>query len=664
MVDSDPAGHRGPHHRHPPHLAHPKYRPDIDGLRAIAILSVVGFHAFPKKIASGFIGVDIFLVISGFLISTIIFSSLERDRFSFVEFYSRRVKRIFPALLLVMVASLVFGGFALYSDEFKQLGKHIAGGAGFVSNFMLWGESGYFDNAARTKPLLHLWSLAIEEQFYIFWPLLLALAWRRRWNFLKVTILIAAVSFVAEIRLTSNDLTEAFYSPLPRFWELMIGGVLAFIVLHKPQLNSRHKNLQSISGAILLAAGFALIDKSRMFPGWWVLLPTFGTALIISAGTGAWLNGKILSNKVLVWFGLISYPLYLWHWPLLFFGMTVASADGPSPEIRNPAILISILLAWLTYRFVEQPVRTGGHGRMKTMILLATMIVVGSSGYVIYQQDGLRFRSASTIADSYSYDFRFPPASRIQCSYPVASHDGHWDWCTYGNTERDPSVALLGDSFAGSFSQTLRYATAYFPFTYKQFGRGLCPPLLNYGPAVCAEAYKSYYDWVKNTPSVKVVVLAAAWPNYAGGINYNFATPPQTFSSAEFQNSFIQSMQFLVATNKRIVISLAPPGGINPRACLPRPFKIVSRCQQTLRDALEGDRGSRTIIKKLLLQFPQVGIYDPCSYLCDERTCKVAENRNILYIDSAHMSAQGGEYLAEKSHSALEELFFGASPPK
>jgi peptidoglycan/LPS O-acetylase OafA/YrhL len=293
------------------HLTHPKYRADIDGLRAIAILSVVGFHAFPKRIASGFIGVDIFFVISGFLISSIIFSSLERDRFSLVEFYSRRIKRIFPALLLVMVASLAFGGFALYSDEYMQLGKHIAGGAGFVSNFMLWGESGYFDNAAKAKPLLHLWSLAIEEQFYIFWPLLLALAWKHQWNFLKVTILIAVASFAAEIYLSNNNLTEAFYSPLPRFWELMIGGVLAFIVLHKPQINSRHKNLQSISGAILLAIGFALINKSRAFPGWWVLLPTFGTALIISAGAGAWLNRKILSNKVLVWFGLISYPLYL-----------------------------------------------------------------------------------------------------------------------------------------------------------------------------------------------------------------------------------------------------------------------------------------------------------------------------------------------------------------
>ena len=155
------------------HLSHPKYRPDIDGLRAIAVLSVVCFHAFPDLLKGGFIGVDIFFVISGFLISTIIFENLDKGTFSFSEFYSRRIKRIFPALLLVLIACYSFGWFALLADEHKQLGKHIAAGAGFVSNFVFWNESGYFDNAAETKPLLHLWTLGIEEQFYIIWPLLL-----------------------------------------------------------------------------------------------------------------------------------------------------------------------------------------------------------------------------------------------------------------------------------------------------------------------------------------------------------------------------------------------------------------------------------------------------------------------------------------------------------
>jgi len=162
-----------------PHLIHQPYRPDIDGLRAVAILSVIAFHAFPEYIPGGFIGVDIFFVISGFLISSILFSSLEHDRFSIVEFYIRRIRRIFPALLLVLSACLFVGWFVLFSFEYKQLGRHAAAGAGFIQNFVLWRESGYFDNAAATKPLLHLWSLAIEEQFYIFWPILLAIVWKR-----------------------------------------------------------------------------------------------------------------------------------------------------------------------------------------------------------------------------------------------------------------------------------------------------------------------------------------------------------------------------------------------------------------------------------------------------------------------------------------------------
>jgi peptidoglycan/LPS O-acetylase OafA/YrhL len=181
------------------HLAHPKYRPDIDGLRALAVLSVVLFHAFPEVLKGGFIGVDVFFVISGFLISTIIFTSLERGSFSFREFYARRIRRIFPALVLVLASSYVFGWFTLLADEYRQLGKHIAGGAGFISNLMLWTEAGYFDTSAETKPLLHLWSLGIEEQFYFVWPLLLCFAWKRKFNLFTIAIGVAVLSFALNL---------------------------------------------------------------------------------------------------------------------------------------------------------------------------------------------------------------------------------------------------------------------------------------------------------------------------------------------------------------------------------------------------------------------------------------------------------------------------------
>jgi len=349
-------------------LTHPKYRPDIAGLRAVAVLSVVWFHAFGSSLSGGFIGVDIFFVISGFLISSIIFENLEQASFSFTTFYSRRVKRIFPSLLVVLIACYGFGWFVLLADEYKQLGKHVAGGAGFISNYLLWRESGYFDTAAESKPLLHLWSLAIEEQFYIFWPLLLAFAWKRHARFFTITALVAITSFAANLYLINRDPTAAFYFPISRFWELMIGCALAYITLHKPALIDRQRNLQSVAGFSLLIAGLLIIDEGRAFPGWWALLPTIGTFLIISAGPRTWLNHHLLSNRILVWFGLISYPLYLWHWPLLSFARIVEGGT-PSAILTAIAVLAAILLSWLTYLLLELPIRRGAHSQTKTMAL-------------------------------------------------------------------------------------------------------------------------------------------------------------------------------------------------------------------------------------------------------------------------------------------------------
>lgn len=391
------------------HLTHPKYRADIDGLRAIAVLSVVGFHAFPFWIQGGFIGVDIFFVISGYLISTIIIGSLERNSFSFIEFYIRRIRRIFPALLLVLVASFVFGWFVLFAEEYKQLGKHIAGGAGFISNYLFWNESGYFDAAAETKPLLHLWSLGIEEQYYIVWPLLLWLGWKRRFNLLAITIMVAIISFVLNVGKVHGDAVAAFYSPQTRFWELMIGSILAYMTQHKQAafsggehwlvkkivcvqaLAGKDRNVLSMLGAILIVIGVLVITKEKHFPGMWAILPTLGAVLIIFAGAQAWLNRLVLSHRILVWFGLISFPLYLWHWPLLAFARIV-EAETPSIGLRIAVILISILLAWLTYRLIEKPIRFGGYGKAKTVVLLGLMIVVGYAGYNSYARDGLGFR--------------------------------------------------------------------------------------------------------------------------------------------------------------------------------------------------------------------------------------------------------------------------------
>lgn len=394
-------------------LSHPKYRSDIDGLRAVAVISVIIFHAFPNWIGGGFIGVDIFFVISGFLISTIIFENLDKGTFSFSEFYARRIKRIFPALLLVLIASLGLGWFTLLANEYKQLGKHVASGAGFISNIILWGEAGYFDNSAETKPLLHLWSLGIEEQFYIFWPLLLWFAWRQKFNLITITLLAAVVSFYLNIKGIQSNAVATFYSPQTRFWELLSGSLLAWItlycksevisslklrldrllasVIYREEIDTDGKaltNFFSFAGLFLLIYGFCEIDKHDGFPGAWATAPVLGAILIIAAGSDAWINKNILSARILVWFGIISYPLYLWHWPLFSFARIIEN-ETPSITIRIGLIALSIILAWLTYKLIESPVRFGAKSKPKVIALTALMLLVGSAGYYIFHKDGL-----------------------------------------------------------------------------------------------------------------------------------------------------------------------------------------------------------------------------------------------------------------------------------
>ena len=297
-------------------------------------------------------------MISGFLISRIILEALQQDRFSYLDFYNRRIRRIFPALALVSAATLLFGWYALLPDEFQRLGKHLASGAAFVSNFALWRESGYFDAAADSKPLLHLWSLAIEEQFYIVWPLMLGLVWRRKHRgFLWiVTLVVGAVSFAVNTLTVFRNPEAAFYSPLSRAWELMMGGVLAYVTMHRADLLRRYPSAQAWTGLSLIAAGMWLLNRESAFPGYWALLPTVGTFLVVSGGPNCWVNQRFLAARPLVWLGLISYPLYLWHWPILVFCMLVKGFVLAPAELIG-AIAASVLVAYLTYQLVEKPLR-------------------------------------------------------------------------------------------------------------------------------------------------------------------------------------------------------------------------------------------------------------------------------------------------------------------
>ncbi|WP_300036345.1 acyltransferase family protein [uncultured Roseobacter sp.] len=436
------------------------YRAEIDGLRAFAVLSVVSYHAFPAGLPGGFTGVDVFFVISGYLITAHIFTSLDEDKFSFLDFFQRRIRRIFPALILVMVSSLIFGWFALISEELQQLGKHLFSGAAFIVNFVLVSESGYFDTAADTKPMLHLWSLAVEEQFYIFWPVVLWLAWRQHFNLIWITLLVAVASFCFNMRFVTPNPTEVFFWPFGRFWELLSGSILAWLTLYKrdaldlarkridtciarivPFSVERGKiafteNIMALGGLCLLIYGFAEISSNAPFPSTWALVPVCGTLLTIAAGAAAWSNRIFMMNPVAVWFGLISYPLYLWHWPILSFLQIVESGEPPHRDARIVAVVLAILLAWLTVRFVEKPLRFGHrNAHLKTVGLTGTMILVGAAGLLISRTD---------LSESHTLEKLLVERPGAEHIYGRSSrwYQGQEDWLFLGNAF-DDTVAKL-----------------------------------------------------------------------------------------------------------------------------------------------------------------------------------------------------------------------------
>ncbi len=348
------------------------HRRDIDGLRALAIGPVLLFHLFPSLLPGGFIGVDIFFVISGYLISGILLRQLQVGQFSIRTFYAQRIKRIFPALSVVVLATFVMGWLLATPEDFKLIGKHMATGAGFVQNFALLGEAGYFDVASESKPLMHLWSLAIEEQFYLLYPPLLWLLWRRPTLLWPALALLALASMALNLATVGHDAMQAFFSPQTRFWELLCGGLLAAAQTtpHHPTdsgfLRSQAwREAQSTTGLALIVIGLATITPRLAFPGWAALLPVLGAALLLQAGPTAWVNRTVLSHPAAVQLGLISYPLYLWHWPIFMVTRPHTDIGLTGLPLLILRLALTFGIAALSYHYLEEPIRHGALERFR-----------------------------------------------------------------------------------------------------------------------------------------------------------------------------------------------------------------------------------------------------------------------------------------------------------
>jgi len=645
-------------------MMQPGYRPDIDGLRAIAIIPVVLYHTLPQAAPAGFIGVDIFFVISGFLISGIFFRQFDRHAFSLAEFYGRRIRRIFPALITVLMSCLAVGWFILLPNEYAQLGKHALASAAFVQNFVLWNEVGYFDTRSILKPLLHIWSLGIEEQFYIVWPLLLWIGWRQKVNLLLLTIAIAIVSFASCMLLVRHHPSAAFYLPFTRFWELLSGAALAHMMLYQPQRFERFGGFRSIIGIAMLAWSLVAIPSAG-FPGWQALVPTFGTALVISAGQDALPNRFFLSLRPMVWIGLISYPLYLWHWPLLAFARIVAGYEL-APGVGLALIIASILLSWATYTLIEKPIRNRKYLPGKAAVVLCcAALVVAAAGFLVVLQRGITPQNRTEQAYNNLPEDLYEPLSSTECASRYGSlFDGGFnearDICLFEERKKPSDLLILGDSHA------LRLFGAMVHLGWDGItllGRGSCAPIL--------DAPNVY--WLKCQPTgdriiefaiaskARTIILTGVFERYFDG-TYG----PQAQDAVE--NDIKRNFARLAESNKAVLLVLDNPSlPFEAPDCLRRPISFRPKLECSFeRNFYESKSAKyRDLFYKFAAIYPTIKIVETVQNFCTEEKCFAYNERGLLYRgDNNHLNTTGASLVVQTIVQQAPDLLPANTPGK
>ena len=523
-----------------------RYRPDIDGMRALAVLGVVIYHAFPWMIPGGFIGVDIFFVISGYLISGILYKGHLEGNFSFADFYGRRVRRLFPALITMLVITLAYGWMILLPDEFAQLGKHVAAGALFVQNFAFWQESGYFDTAASLKPLLHLWSLAVEEQFYIIFPLLLILLWKKPRILAPAMGVLLIITFILNVVMSVQNSASDFFLTPYRAWEFLGGSLLAWWHYDKGHEEEMppYREVLSWSGLILLGLGFGFIHTGDPYPGWRALLPVAGTLLLMEGGRSAWVNRKILSNPAVVWIGLISYPLYLFHWPALSFVHIVKGANPKAYEILA-ALGVSLLLTLVTYYFIEKRIRH--HKSISTVAgLVLAFIITGVLGVLIASRVIASKNHESELSDILAASGETYMSKSMKAAYP-SEHVALYE--TGSGTK---ATLFVGDSNIEQYIpriKSLLEKPLQTPRKAIFLTSGGVPPIPDIREKVhpgALELIPQMEFLLKKDPGIDRVVLGANWVWYCSLPVYPYEIHGEKFPSEKAKKEAFDMLRALI----------------------------------------------------------------------------------------------------------------------
>lgn len=649
-----------------------RYRDDIDGLRAIAVSSVVLFHAGIPGFSGGFVGVDIFFVISGYLITRIIKDSIEKGHFSLIDFYDRRIRRIFPALFTVYLAVFAVGFVALFPGEFKLLAKSLLGSAVFGANIHFYGQSGYFDAPSITKPLLHTWSLSVEEQFYVIWPLaMLGLARFVQPRFLVPLMLTGfALSLAyAEIEIVRNNAEAAFYMPHARAWELISGAMLA-IILPRIVIGRGLRETMAGAGLLLIACSIVLLSKNQDFPGVNALFPCIGAALIIAAGTqSATQAGRILSVRPLVFIGLISYSLYLWHWPVFSFWHLLM---WRAPEIGESVALIaaSILLATATWRYIETPFRRrrpeqASKAKFTIRAGLATASVFAICGYAVALSEGLPGRFNADISEI--YEIAKTTNFSGTCFYEGANAKVEPKCLLGRKVEKGPyDVVLVGDSHAHHFSAAIDSVLEDKGLSGRLVTRGNCfslPGVKESGNGghgeqrSCAEFVDGVNEFFTADTKTKLIIIAQRWENYSQSKQRHLADDidPRSVdldtTRRVLERALRRNIEMLSTNGKKVLlVGQVPPHPAPPVYCAARGLysgNDVSMCSIS-RIAVNKNIGySSGLLRKLASKHSTVDTFIPADILCRDGACPVLLDGVFLYKDDDHINDAGSREFAK-----------------
>jgi peptidoglycan/LPS O-acetylase OafA/YrhL len=610
------------------------YRADIDGLRAVSILAVVWYHAFPGLVPGGFVGVDIFFVISGFLITRIIARELAADSFSILSFYQRRIRRIFPALIVVLAMTYVAGWLVLLPRDFALLGTGMAGGAGFFANLVQLGRQDYFAPDASTNPLLHLWSLGIEEQFYIFWPILLIFLRSRRFDTI-VIVALAALSMAANLILVADHQAIAFYSPITRAWELLAGALLAQSSIRDTAcFRIVSDDAKATVGLLLIALAIGRLDSSSRYPGWNALLPVCGAVLLLDA-RASMLNRRVLSHRVMVFIGLVSYPLYLWHWPILTY-LGILRAGVPNALEKDLAVVLSFILACGTYYLVEQPVKKHRHA---VIGLCTAMVSIGAVGLFTVLGSG--------------FGFRFPTAVRDIANLPGKENSGFRQDCFLEagqvSAERQtqciedgsgPLIFVWGDSTAAALYPGLKASQQQQPFRIAQFTAAACPPIVGVGGVFqCASLNRETFNVIRETKPA-IVLLHAMWN----------------------EKTDLSALRETIANLRHEGIARIIIVGPVPLWKRSLPFMLINayRFQHYLPDRIASGVSGPAVDERMA-QFAgdeHVEYFSAWRQFCNSDGCMTRDGpsaTNVVVLDQLHLSTEGSKLLS----GAIVKYLFG-----